>query len=228
MAADTEALILFTKAPRPGHVKTRLQPPLSPQAAADLYRAFVLDILSAAKALSGVTLIVACHPSRSDPFFSRLADQFGVELIDQEGEDLGLRMRRALESAGRRGFFRTVLIGTDSPTLPMTFVREAFNRLNKHELVLGPSRDGGYYLIGCRDRVPPLFENMPWGSEAVLTRTLERVNELKLDCGLLPLWYDVDTPADLRWLAAHLDLLERGGEGPVPAETIRTMRWLGG
>jgi uncharacterized protein len=219
-------LIVFAKAPQPGRVKTRMFSDLSPDQSAELYRAFVHDLLEATRSLSDVRRVIGCDPSARDPYFQSLGERHGVELMDQTGRDLGERMRNALGEAQRNHPGPAVIIGTDSPTLPMGIVREAFDRLRTDELALGPSHDGGYYLIGCAEKIPPIFEEIPWGTDRVLELTLKKITELGVRCALLPFWYDVDTIQDLRFLSAHLEYRDRQGNGPVAPETRRALENL--
>ena len=223
-----KTLIIFAKAPKPGQVKTRLGPDLSPEEASRLYEAFVMDVLRATEGLCGITRIVGCTPTQDDPFFRSLADRYPIQLMDQQGVDLGERMRKALEETHCQGPGPVVIIGTDSPTLPMEFIQKAFVLLCDHELVLGPSHDGGYYLIGCRENIPPIFEKIPWGSDQVFAMTLKRVVDLKLKCALLPFWYDVDTLSDLKLLAMHLRYLEQQGAVHTAWETSRILKTFDG
>ena len=224
MSIVKKALIFFAKAPKSGKVKTRLQPYLSPDQASELYTAFVTDLLEATARLRGITRIVGCDPSDHDPFFQSLAHRYQLKLIHQHGANLGERMQNAMTEAHRQGFDRVVIIGTDSPTLPMEFVRKAFLLLRTRELVLGPSHDGGYYLIGCGKSIPPVFEGIPWGTDRVLSMTLRRITDLKIKCALLPFWYDVDHIEDLRFLTAHLDYLDRQTGGEAAPQTARIIK----
>lgn len=230
MPAAKKALILFAKVPHPGQVKTRLLPDLSPEQASQIYRAFVQDTLSSTSGLKGVGRILACDPTRRDPFFKGLASRFELILIDQCGKDLGARMRNALADAFRLGFDRAVIIGMDLPTLPTDYIREAFRQLKKSpkgpSLVLGPSADGGYYLIGCTPPVPPIFDKIAWGTDRVLTETLARIADNKLTAVLLPFWYDIDTLQALRFLSQHLSYLERKAGRPVAPEIARVLKTL--
>lgn len=223
-----KALIIFAKTPIPGNVKTRLQPPLSQEEASRLYRGFVLDLIRATGSLKGVTRMLGCSPNHHNPFFLSIANRYNIELVDQRGKDLGERMENALKDRIHQGFSSVVMMGTDSPTLPIDFIRKAFDLLRAHEVVVGPSHDGGYYLVGFRKNIPPLFNSMPWGSDRVFSATLERINHLKLKCALLPFWYDVDTPADLKLLAAHLHYLRKQGVGHAVSETARILETLNG
>lgn len=220
------ALIYFAKVPTPGKVKTRLQPDLSPAPAARLYEAFVYDTLSRTSALKGITRLLGCDPDRDHPFFQRLADRFGLIRFNQTGNDLGSRMKNAFREARRRGFGAAVIIGTDSPTLPVEYLREAFRRLRKSRLVLGPSTDGGYYLIGVKGPIPPIFNGILWGGREVFSQTLDRLVRRGLQAELLPFWYDIDTTEDLHFLSAHIAFLERAGRSSPAPHTSRMLRVL--
>lgn len=226
MPVNKKALIIFAKVPKPGEVKTRLQPDLSPDASSQIYLAFILDTLSATASLKGVKRILACDSTRRDPFFIQLAERYNLALIDQTGENLGTRMKNAVAEAFRLGFGQAVIIGTDLPTLPVDYIQGAFKYLKKSPLVLGPSGDGGYYLVGCSGSIPPIFDGIAWGTEQVLTQTLQRITENKLDAALLPFWYDVDTVGDLRFLSQHLAYLEQQTGKSTAPETSRVLKTL--
>lgn len=213
------AVVVFAKAPRPGAVKTRLCPPLSPVAAARLYRCFLLDTLDRVQALPGITPAVAYAPRSARAFFATARP--GMLLIPQGGGDLGTRMARVLERLLGRGFAAVLIIGTDSPTLPRSHLRAAVRLLGRPgaDGVVGPSEDGGYYLIGLRAPCPALFTGVSWSTSRVLAQTLARARRAGRRLRLLPRWYDVDTVADLRRLAAEL----RRPREPAP----RTRRLLG-
>jgi rSAM/selenodomain-associated transferase 1 len=226
MPAALKALIIFAKVPKAGLVKTRLQPDLSPDLSCQICLAFILDTLNATASLKGVKRILGCDATRRDPFFKQLSERYDLMLIDQAGEDLGARMRNAVTEAYRLGFGQAVIIGTDIPTLPVDYIQEAFKLLKRSPLVLGPSADGGYYLVGCSGSVPPIFDGIAWGTEQVLTQTLQRITESRLDAAFLPFWYDVDTVQDLRFLTQHLAYLERRTGKPVAPETSRVLKTL--
>jgi len=199
------ALVIFAKAPIPGHVKTRLSPPLTPDEAATLHGSFVLDTLERTKAAVGrlklsMDRYLACAPSSSHVFFKIMEERQGVKLIDQVGDDLGARMHQAVEAMFSRGYRRTLLLGTDVPTVPLEHFKQALTLLDSHELVLGPALDGGYYLIGMNRTIPELFTNMPWSTDQVLRLTQDRAAQLGLKTALLQPWRDVDTLADLEAL----------------------------
>ena len=122
-------------------------------------------------------------------------------------------------------FEKVVIIGTDSPTLPPRFVDEAFGLLEQQDVVLGPACDGGYFLIGARGTAPRVFpQEMPWGTETVLTKTMARLVEQGVSFGLLPFWYDVDRPEDLSLLKLHLT--SQGHSVFRPTRTIALLQEL--
>jgi rSAM/selenodomain-associated transferase 1 len=212
------ALVVFAKAPRVGAVKTRLCPPLSPVAAARLYRCFLLDTLDRVQAVRGVTPAVAYAPRGARAFFA--AARPGMLLVPQGGGDLGVRMARVVEDLFARGYAAVVIVGADSPTLPLRHLRAAIRLLGSAAAdgVIGPSEDGGYYLIGLRAPCPALFAGVSWSSTRVLTQTLVKARRACRRLRVLPAWYDVDTVADLHRLAREL----RRTRERAP----RTRRWL--
>jgi len=207
-----DALVIFAKSPTSGSVKTRLQGPLSPETAARLAEAFLYDTIETARRLTVAHLFLACSPSQRDPCFQKLAQAYRITLIDQKGHDLGKRMAGAFHELKSRGFRKILIIGNDLPTLPISHLRQALRLLDQYEVVIGPSLDGGYYLIGISGQVPPIFDDIPWSTETVFAMTIEKILKAKLSCGLLPFWYDVDRPADLHFLSLHLDLLHQEGQ----------------
>lgn len=201
------ALIVFAKAPIPGQVKTRLCPPLTQDEAATVHGSFVLDTLERTKAaVARLSLhadrYLACAPSSALAFFKIMEERQGVSLLDQEGPDLGARMHRAFETIFERGYHRVVIVGTDVPSLPLEYYKQALELLERHDVVLGPATDGGYYMIGLRKAAPALFLEIPWSTERVLAVTCDKAKGLGLTIGFLPEWRDVDTIEDLRALIA--------------------------
>ncbi len=190
-------IALFARAPRPGAVKTRLIPAVGAQTAAALYGAFLRDTCDRVASVSELDPIVW---AASDDDARAL--ELGLPVRAQPDADLGERMRAALEH-GIEAAGRAIVIGTDAPTLPVSILRAAVRALDTAELVLGPACDGGYYLIGARGRVPALGPGVRWSTRHALADTLARN---PVSAALLPPWYDVDTPEDLRLLRAHLAL----------------------
>ena len=202
--------VLFVKNPEAGKVKTRLQTACTPREAARLYRAFVLDS-AAALAASGAELkVVAYAPAGAGADIAALLGDGPWELVPQPETDLGGRMDGLMRWSFGRGSRRTVIIGSDSPSLPAARIDEALEALKGRDLVLGPSTDGGYYLVGQSRADSAPFEGVEWSSGRVLEQTLEKCAHL--DMGLLPPWYDVDTPSEAAFLRVHLRALRRAGE----------------
>lgn len=208
MSAGPAALLVFAKLPVPGAVKTRLtgkahrSGSLSEAEAAALAGAFLRDALDAYATLPADVRLYLDAPPDAAP--AGLAPG-GVTLHEQRGEGLGQRMLGAFVEAFLAGYGRVVVIGADHPTLPLAFVRIAFDELEEPlRIVLGPSDDGGYYLLGTNELRPALFEGMAFSHGAVFEETLARA-QAEAAVTVLPPWYDVDTPGDLRRLADELD-----------------------
>ena len=219
-----DLLILFAKAPEPGRVKTRMVPFLSEEAASQLQRAFLLDTLQLTDSLL-LRRAVACLPTSDHPFFLMCGKERPLLFLNQAGADLGERMRNAFEWGFSKGFQKVLLLGGDTPTLPADFIKEAIDRLDSFDVVVGPSIDGGYYLIGGRVPIPALFEGIAWGTNTVMAMTLQKARGQQLACHLLPFWYDIDRPEDLIFLKAHLALFKE--QGIVPAkETLQMIEQL--
>ncbi len=196
--AAERRLILFTRYPEPGRTKTRLIPALGARGAADLQRRMTERAVEMAQRLS------RCMPVSLEVRFSgsgphRMQQWLGRDLpcLPQQGDDLGQRMAGALGDALADGARRAVLIGTDVPGLDAALLASAFERLADYDVVLGPARDGGYYLVGLRRPAPGLFQGIPWGTGRVLQHTLHAARTLGLSHTLLDELQDVDTPEDL-------------------------------
>jgi rSAM/selenodomain-associated transferase 1 len=210
---------VFARVPVPGQVKTRVVPPLSPDAACELYRAFLGDLfdrLHAAKV--GISVFAAGEPLTA--LSSMMPRPWPV--IPQAGGDLGARMDAAFGHLLSEPGSRAVLMGSDSPDLPLPFLKRAFQRLKHRDVVIGPAMDGGYYLLGLRAPTPALFEGIEWGSARVLSQTMEIVAREKLSVALLPPWYDVDDAESLEVLRALCAARKLGGGVRLP----RTEQWL--
>lgn len=196
------ALLVFAKAPSPGAVKTRLTDLLSPEEAADLYEAFLRDALAQYAALDAAVRLYVAPPAAEFP--TGLAPD-GVSVHEQRGEGLGARMQQAFLETFADGYERLVIVGTDHPTLPSAFIERAFAALEEPlATCIGPSADGGYYLLGMNEFYPQLFDGMTYSHDAVFAETLRRVETTAAALTVLPQWYDVDTPAALGRLAADL------------------------
>lgn len=186
----SRALIVFAKEPAPGTVKTRLRRCFSDRALVRLYKAFVKDTLAIAKGARNTKKYLAFSSAGAPRFLRSVSD--GFELIEQKGRALGDRMHNAFTYARENKSEKTVIIGTDSPTLPARVIAKAFRALNRKDIILGPSVDGGYYLIGMKEPHPEIFKGVRWSSASVLKRTLANARTLGASTSLLEQWYDVD------------------------------------
>jgi len=214
----------MAKASEPGQVKTRLCPPLSVEDAARLYRSFLLDKIEQVRGVSSAEPVVAYAPDSAAPLFESLAP--ALRLVPQGGGDLSARLVSVLECLFGEGFEAAVVMDSDTPTLPSRCLERAVASVasGAHDLVLGPSEDGGYYLIGLRRLHRALLDGMPWSTPAVLEETLGRARALGLEVTQLEPWYDVDTAADLVRLATDLD---EGGTDLPRLHTRRLLRETG-
>ena len=200
------ALIVFVKNPIPGAVKTRLQTRYTPDQVAALYTAFVRDVLERAESIDVDRRVIAFDPPDAE---SRVRALFGGgvkaqwQFVPQVQDDLGARMREALVQQLDAGASAAVLIGTDIPSLPAYHITQAFDLLRTVDVVLGPSIDGGYYLVGVSKSTPEIFEDVEWSTPSVLAQTIDHVQHAGYTLGLVPPYFDVDTPEELDFLLAH-------------------------
>lgn len=195
-------LLVIAKQPVPGQTKTRLCPPLDYGTAAALYTCFLRDTLALVRQVPAVHREIVYLPATAADYFRSLAPDMAHS--PQCGVDLGARLDHALTAALAAGAVAAAAINSDSPTLPAAYVARAFTLLAAHDLVLGPSDDGGYYLIGLRRPQPRLLREVTMSTPTVLRDTLALAAELGLRTALLPSWYDVDTTAELQRLRAEL------------------------
>lgn len=196
--AEPQVLGVFVKAPIPGRVKTRLAADIGPVAAAGLYRRLGRRVVRAA--VSDEYQTAVSYAPRGDGRLVRAwLRGLGVHRFHPQAEGtLGARLLAALGRHLRAGARRVTIIGSDCPGVDRRVIREAFAALDDHDLVLGPARDGGYYLIGMKALHEPLFRGIHWSSEAVLSETRTAARDLGLSCHLLGPLRDVDTLADAR------------------------------
>jgi rSAM/selenodomain-associated transferase 1 len=201
---------LFAKWPQAGAVKTRLGG--GPDWGARVARAFLLDTVARLKTVDAFRVLAFAPETAADSFWDLLDGSF--HLTPQGDGDLGARMARFIARDLLAGGGAVVLVGADSPTLPIAYIEDAFDRLESVDLVLGPATDGGYYLIGCRGGVPPIFDGIAWGGAEVLAQTIAQLNDPQRRLSLLPPWYDVDTPESWTMLRGHVAALRRAGVDP--------------
>lgn len=199
------ALVAMAKEPSPGGTKTRLSPPLTAGEAAALYHCFLLDTLELMRQTASAQPIVAYAPEEARSFFEHCAPH-GFGLVPQVGADLGERLDRVVVDCLRQGYCQVVIIASDSPTIPLPYLNQAYRELDDPDVdvVLGPCDDGGYYLVGLKQRFPDLFRGIVMSTATVLEETLARAKRADLYVACLPPWYDVDTSEDLERLKREL------------------------
>ncbi len=222
---------IFVKEPEAGKVKTRLGSEIGYENSARLYEAFVQDLLAKFQSLPD-RLILGFSPNSSEatnwanslcqttlPGYSE-DDTTIRELWPQPEGKLGERIIAYFEHAFRSPETESVvLIGSDSPTLPREYIEQAFEWLYQKECVIGPSADGGYYLIGLRNFHRDLFQQVHWSGAKVLAQTVAKIKKAGVSLKLLPVWYDVDSKDDLEMLKGHLDAMKLSGEKELPEQT---------
>jgi len=214
------ALVVMARVPSDRHGKSRLTRDLG-RDHVELRRALLQDTLDAVHGSADADLFVAFEPAGSVAEMRGLVGD-AARLFPQRGENLGDRMRHAFEQLFADGYSPVVMIGSDLPSLPSSYLAQAFERVREEAdaLVIGPATDGGYYLIGLRRPCPPLFTSVAWGTADVLTTTTSIAETCGLTVSLIAPWHDVDTVDDLRrvlrdphgatrtraWMAAHEDI----------------------
>jgi rSAM/selenodomain-associated transferase 1 len=197
-------LMVFVRHPEPGKVKTRLAKTYGDHFAAELYGYFVDDLLEALERGSYRLEITFTPAEKELEIRRRFGGRFSY--IPQEGEGLGERMEKAFLSCFAKGFATTLLIGSDFPDLTAEVIEQAFHALeNRHDAVVGPAFDGGYYLIGFRSATfdPGVFKEMPWGKSTVCNKTVNRLHARGYRIHLMQAWHDIDTGEDLAALRAR-------------------------
>jgi uncharacterized protein len=204
-------IAIMAKASEPGRTKTRLVPPLSFEQAAALNTAFLQDTaanLLAAGSGAAIVGYVAFAPAGSEYFFRRILPST-IGLIDACQLNLGECLQYTIEKIFAHGHSAAVVLNSDSPTLPTDYLVETANKLALpgERAVLGPSDDGGYYLLGLKSAQRHLFEEISWSTERVAVQTLERAREVGLGMHVLPTWYDVDDVQGLRRLHRELTMV---------------------
>ena len=191
-------LLFFVKYPRRGLVKKRLINDLGEEFATNLYEKFVYDMLSKIEKLN-IKFKICFYPVDSEAkFIEWLGEKY--EYLPQIGNDLGERMKNSFFNTFKEGFEKVALIGSDIPDMPGDFIEKAFLFLDKYDTVIGPSQDGGYYLIGFRKNsfLSDVFNGIQWGKDTVYEFTMDIFRRSEYKVGLLPIWYDIDTISDLK------------------------------
>ena len=209
-------LVIMAKAPRPGMVKTRLSENLPSSAVTALYRCLLEDTLTLATSFASVEVAVMCP----EPDQDELARLVGgtVQVVAQKGEGLAAGLTSVFRHFTAAGRQHIIAFNSDSPHLAPSVLASAFEILATHDVVVGPTHDGGYYLVGAKAPHPTLFENDGMGTKSALDRLLSRTKELELRTGFTEPFYDIDVANDLVLLARELQL--------APAKAPRTARWF--
>jgi len=213
---DGRTLVIMAKAPRPGEVKTRLTPSLSPEAVTAFYCCLLDDTLTLARSLSDVEVAIMCPDSDVNEL-AQLAGK-AASVVAQKGEGLAAGLTSVFAHFADDHQRRVIAFNSDSPHLPRSVLEGAFEMLAAHDVVVGPTHDGGYYLVGAKASHPTLFGGDGMGTSSALERLLSRVRDLELCLGFADAFYDIDVADDLTRLAAELRL--------APARAPRTAAWL--
>jgi len=206
----------MAKAPRPGTVKTRLAPSLSPEAVTDFYRCLLDDTLALARSLDDMQVAIMC-PELDVKDLTELAGN-DTTVVAQKGEGLAAGLTSVFAHFSNSHQRRVIAFNSDSPHLRCSVLEAAFETLAAHDVVVGPTHDGGYYLVGAKASYPTLFANDGMGTSSALERLLSRARTLALSVGFADPFYDIDVADDLTRLAEELRL--------APERAPRTARWL--
>jgi uncharacterized protein len=215
-SASDRVLVIMAKAPRPGAVKTRLAPSLSPAAITSLYCCLLQDTLALARSLQDVEMAIMCPDSDVNELVQLVGRD--VNVVAQKGEGLAAGLTSVFTHFADHPQRRIIAFNSDSPHLPPSVLEQAFETLASHDVVVGPTHDGGYYLIGAKASYPTLFASDGMGTSTALERFLVRARTLELSVAFAPPFYDIDVAHDLARLAEDLRL--------APAKAPRTARWL--
>ncbi|HEV8335595.1 MAG TPA: TIGR04282 family arsenosugar biosynthesis glycosyltransferase [Candidatus Polarisedimenticolia bacterium] len=222
----SRSLLLFARYPVAGKVKTRLVPRYTPEEALELHRALLADSLDllndVAARTSAAAALYLSEPGNLDAELS--ARQGAALLAAQQGLDLGERLAKAFEERFSAGSRQVVVLGSDSPHLPPERIVRAFDQLETHQVVVGPARDGGYYLMGATRLHPELFRAIPWGTAQVYRETVRRARQEGITLASLPAWDDVDTPEALGALWKEIRNRQEREDVSIPRATQALLR----
>ena len=223
-------LVIMAKAPRPGAVKTRLAPSLSPESVTDFYCCLLDDTLALARSLSNVEIAIMCPDTDVNDLTQLAGSEASADevcVVAQKGEGLAAGLTSVFAHFApdhppghqrERHQRRIIAFNSDSPHLPCSVLEGAFQTLAAHDVVVGPTHDGGYYLVGAKASHPTLFAGDGMGTSSALERLLSRARELDLSVGFSDRFYDIDVADDLTRLAEELRL--------APERAPRTAAWL--
>lgn len=215
-------VVVMAKAPRAGHVKTRLVPPLTYSQAAALAACFIRDTVLNVRQIVD-TLMIAYAPANARQDLEPILPS-NLLWFEQRGDDLGERLDSVANHLSILGYGPFVILGADSPTLPATFIEQALEVLasGQADVTLGPTTDGGYYLVGMNSAIAGLFRNIDWSTPFAYEQTVANANALNLRLHTLPMWYDVDTPDDLYLLREQMS----ADDPTLMKRAPNTYRWF--
>jgi len=218
MISFTNHILFFVKYPRPGLVKTRLAEQLGNTEVIELYRCFVLDILDTLKESSFRIWICYWPPDEQRNIRAWLGS--GYDYLPQQGSDLGERLESCFAKVFGAGAERAIALGSDSPDIPLRLIDEGFQNLKTEDVVIGPAHDGGYYLIGFRSDtfMPNLFDGIPWSTDKVYQKTIDKIKQNGKTCNVLDTWHDIDTMDDIK------TFMQKNAAGEFSSS--RTMKFL--
>ena len=231
-------ICIFAKNPKPGMVKTRLGKVIGEKKTAFLARAFLMDTLSTALRIRNASIALVHWPPDSASEFEEILYLFSQEeknrtvkkkcseiaLMPQKGSDLGERMAGITEEFFERGAEKIIIVGSDIPQLDPLIFRAALKLLTRKKVVLGPTFDGGYYMVGISQRVPEIFNGINWGSSSVYRETCEILESREIDWQEMELSYDIDSSDDLERLCDEIDMLRLTGEDSICYHTERCLK----
>lgn len=209
-------LVIMAKAPRPGAVKTRLTPGLPPQVVTAFYRCLLDDTLTLARSLGALEVAIMCPEADVDALALLAGPE--VRVVAQRGEGLAAGLTSVFAHFAKGSQRRIIAFNSDSPHLPSAILEDAFAALATHDIVVGPTYDGGYYLVGAKNSHPALFTDDGMGTGSALEQLLGRTRVLELSVSCLDPFYDIDVVEDLFRLAAELER--------APDRAPRTAVWL--
>lgn len=218
MTLMNRTLVIMAKAPRVGSVKTRLAVNLSPQQAKELYACLLNDTIALGQALHQVEIAIVCPESDVEDLSRSVAA--AVAILPQAGRGLAAGLTSVFALFANYGRRRVIAFNSDSPHLPASVLENAFDALESCDLVIGPTHDGGYYLVGAKESHPTLFEDHEMGTTSALEALMARARKLQLSAAFTEPFYDIDVASDLSRLAAELR--------SAPARAPRTAVWLSG
>ncbi len=210
-------LVIMAKAPKPGKVKTRLTESLPSAAVTALYRCLLEDTVALATSLTSVEVAVMCPEADQEELAQLIGNR--VQVVAQKGEGLAAGLNSVFQHFSAAGRQQVIAFNSDSPHLAPSVLDSAFEILATHDVVVGPTHDGGYYLVGAKAVHPTLFESDGMGTRSALDRLLTRTKDLELSTGFTEPFYDIDVANDLILLARELRL--------APAKAPRTAGWFG-